>query len=309
MHLLSWFAKFLPLRWFENKYLTRATATAATQPFFIQGHRGARGLLPENTLPGFIYALQAGVNWLELDVVISADKEVVVSHEAWMAYHFNSHPDGRRVTPRESKRLNLYKMTYQQISQFDVGQRGHLDFSHQKPYPARKPLLRQVLATCDAWCLQNNRPLPHYNIEIKSSPATEGKYPPPPTEFARLVAQIIAQSEAAPRCLVQSFDFSVLIALNKINPHQRLGLLFTYPQKLWKTLTQLPFKPYSVAIYYPFIVKTMVQNLQKRAILCFAWTVNNPRTAKHLRQMGVNSLITDYPDKIQEACHLIKHNK
>ena len=97
---------------------------SAPPGFDLQGHRGARGLLPENTLAAFRRALELGVTTLELDTVISADEQVVVSHEPWLSAEICSHPDGSPVTPDEERSLRLFEMPYAEVARFDCGRRG-----------------------------------------------------------------------------------------------------------------------------------------------------------------------------------------
>src|SRR5690554_2395804 len=98
------------------------------RPFDLQCHRGARGLVPENTIAGFLVALDLGVTTLEMDAVISADGEVVVSHEPWMSAEICSHPDGRAVVEEEAPSLNIFEMAYEEVRRYDCGSRGHLRF-------------------------------------------------------------------------------------------------------------------------------------------------------------------------------------
>ena len=110
---------------------------------FIQGHRGCRGLYPENSLPAFEHALNIGVRVLEMDVCLSADGQVVVSHEPYMNARYASHPAGNPVLKEEESQLNLYQMPYSEIKRFDVGSRGNASFPEQKKVPTYKPLLSE----------------------------------------------------------------------------------------------------------------------------------------------------------------------
>src|ERR1035437_7559361 len=134
----------------------------------IQGHRGARGLFPENTLTSFIEAVKLGVDTLEMDVVISLDWQVVVSHEAWMNEAFCNCPDGKEVEANSKDKYNLYKITYSEIATYDCGIRGNKEFPLQKKIAAHKPLLSEVITKIDAYTKENKLPAIKYNIEIKS---------------------------------------------------------------------------------------------------------------------------------------------
>ncbi|MEP6647758.1 MAG: glycerophosphodiester phosphodiesterase family protein, partial [Saprospiraceae bacterium] len=133
-----------------------------------QGHRGCRGLMPENTMPGFMKAVELGVTTLELDVVISKDGQVVVSHEPWMSSIICSHPDGTPVTKSEEKTLNLYNMDYSEIQTYDCGKRGNPDFPSQMQVGTVKPTLKMVIRSVEVFAAENKFRQPRYNIELKS---------------------------------------------------------------------------------------------------------------------------------------------
>ena len=102
------------------------------QSLDIQGHRGCRGLYPENSIPAFKKALDLGVTTLELDVVISKDKKVVVSHEPFMNHHIVLDPRGNEIAANDERSYNLFEMTYDSIKQYDCGTKGHQDFPFQR---------------------------------------------------------------------------------------------------------------------------------------------------------------------------------
>src|SRR3989337_2955132 len=99
--------------------------------FDLQGHRGARGLRPENTIPAFVYAIDSGVTTIELDLVITKDNQIIVSHEPWMSASICLQPDGSQISGSEEKSFNIYKMDYAQIQQFDCGSKGNEKFPEQ----------------------------------------------------------------------------------------------------------------------------------------------------------------------------------
>lgn len=148
-----------------------SSALEVEVPFDWQGHRGARGLLPENTVPAFLKALEfPKISTLELDVVVSKDQQIVVSHEPWLSHHICSHSDGHPVSEQEETVLNIYQMTYAQIKSYDCGQRGNERFPEQEKIAVSKPTLSNVVLQVEAQCQQTNRKKTFYNIEIKSRP-------------------------------------------------------------------------------------------------------------------------------------------
>lgn len=126
--------------------------------FDIEGHRGARGVYPENSIPGFIYALELGVTTIEMDVVVSADRKLVVSHDPWMSSAICLHPDGTPVTKDEEAGLNLYRIDYDEIKRYDCGSRGNERFPLQQKMPVCKPLFSEVIDTIEKIIRQKNFP-------------------------------------------------------------------------------------------------------------------------------------------------------
>src|SRR5579871_4728236 len=93
--------------------------------FDVEGHRGARGLMPENTIPAFLLALDSGVTTLEMDLAITKDNRVVVSHEPWMSADYCLGPDGKEINTRDEKKYNIFRMTYEEVKQWDCGSKGN----------------------------------------------------------------------------------------------------------------------------------------------------------------------------------------
>ena len=128
-----------------QKTLTNPPSGGEGVTFDIQGHRGCRGLMPENTIPAMITAIDLGVTTLELDVVVTKDKKVIVSHEPWFGRDITTKPDGSYMGEREEKRFNIYWMTYEQTRTFDVGIKPHPRFPQQQKMKVTKPLLTEVI--------------------------------------------------------------------------------------------------------------------------------------------------------------------
>jgi glycerophosphoryl diester phosphodiesterase len=132
--------------------------------FDKEGHRGCRGLMPENTIPAMLKALDIGVTTLEMDASITKDGKVILSHEPFFNHEITTKPGGAAVTLAEEKELNIYKMEYSETQRYDVGLRPHPRFPHQQKIAATKPLLESVIDSADAHAMATHRPLPFYNI-------------------------------------------------------------------------------------------------------------------------------------------------
>ncbi|WP_370698019.1 glycerophosphodiester phosphodiesterase family protein [Fibrella musci] len=269
----------------------------------LQGHRGCRGLMPENTIPAFLKALDLGVNTLELDVVISQDGQVVVSHEPYFNAEFTTKPDGTPVTKDEQKSLILYRMPYADIKQYDVGIRGNARFPEQQKQKAIKPLLGDVIAAVEAHRVNGNVPAFGYNIELKSEADEYGKSQPQPAEFCRLVNQILSDASLNPaRVVIQSFDFAVLqqwkqqMDAGKLLP-VRLSALVENIRGIDHNLEKLGFKPAIYSPNYQLIGRDGIEKLHQMGVKVIPWTVNTPKDMRRMLDLGVDGFITDYPDR------------
>ena len=262
----------------------------------LQGHRGARGLMPENTIVGVLEALDHGVRTIELDVVISADHEVVVSHEPWMSSSICRTPEGVDVTVENERSFNIFRMSYAEVAAFDCGSRGHADFPEQRPTAAAKPLLRRVIRVADGYAQRTQREPPLYNVEIKSHPDGDGRFHPTPEDFARLLYNVLAAEDVLERSNIQSFDPRSLGAVRDIDPAVRLALLVSNDLGYAANLERLGFEPEIYSPNYPLVDAALIDSAHAGGLLVIPWTVNDRETMWELLELGVDGLITDYPD-------------
>jgi len=224
----------------------------------LQGHRGARGLLPENTVPAFLRALDLGVTTLEMDAVINAEGNVILSHEPWMSAKICSYPDGRKVKRSEAKSLKIYTMSDEDIRGFDCGSRGHPDFPGQKAMQVSKPLLSEVLDAVRSRSAETGREPVLFNIEIKSTPQGDGVFHPPVDQYARALYGVLKQYGVVDRTSIQSFDPRALEAAHNIDPDISLVLLVDNRKSLRKNLNQLSFTPDIYSPNYKLVNKKMI---------------------------------------------------
>lgn len=269
--------------------------------FDLQGHRGARGLMPENTIPAFLEALNNGVTTLELDVVITKDGEVLVSHEPYMSHEMCLKPNGEVISSEEEVKYNIYKMTYEETQQFDCGSKPHPRFPEQKKIKVTKPLLRNVIIAAEDHIKSYTLYEVDYNIEIKSVKGEEGKYQPSIEEFSEKVFDVINKYLPWERVVIQSFDFRVLQYWHKKYPQVRLAALVENRKSVETNLKELGFTP---SVYSPDFTllasQSIVTALKKKKIRVIPWTVNEPQDMKRLKAWGVDGIITDYPNRALE---------
>ncbi len=275
------------------------TSQADPRPFDWQGHRGARGLAPENSIPAFLRALSyPWVTTLELDLAVSKDGLLVVSHEPWMSDDICRMPDGTPIPPGQgSSTYKLLDLTYGEIQSFDCGSRGNPRFPDQRREAVHKPSLAAVVAAVRDHCRENGRPMPAFNIEIKSRPSYDGLLTPPVETFSRLTVAALRDLDISGISTVQSFDPRALRAVHDLDPTLRTALLVEKPGNPSAFVDDLGFRPAIYSPYHRLLRKRQVDALHRMGIRVVPWTVNDPKTMRKLIRWGVDGLITDYPDR------------
>lgn len=269
----------------------------------VHGHRGCRGLLPENTMPAFLHALALGVDVLELDVVVSADQQVVVSHEPWLNPLICRGPAGERLLHHILPQFNLYELPYDIIRRCDCGQLRHPDFPRQLPQPAVKPLLRDVLAAVELSARQLGRTPVNYSIEVKSLPEGDGCFHPSPDIFLPLVLAEILAAAVLPRTSLLCFDPRILRLAAHLQPDLATCLLVEEEQPWLSSLQALGFVPSTLGPNQHTVTAEAVAALRAQypGLRIVPWTVNETADMQRLRQLGVDGITTDYPDRLLEC--------
>lgn len=262
-----------------------------------QGHRGARGLYPENTIGAMEEALKYPVTTLELDVVVSKDMKVVVSHEPWMNEDICLDPQGKRV---KGKKHNLYKMTYEEITKYDCGSLPHRRFPEQKKVSVGKPSLEKLISVTEETLKNLNRTQVEYNIEIKSTPDDEKDgFQPDVKTFSDLVIETIKKQLPVSKFTIQSFDWRVLQYIHESYGDVRLVALTEDSIDPEGDLKKLGFNPYVYSPYFKNLKSAHVEAFHKLGIKVIPWTVNDVSDMKEMMEMRVDGIITDYPDRIE----------
>lgn len=258
----------------------------------LQGHRGARGHLPENTLPSFEAALAMGVDTLELDVGVTRDGVVVVHHDRRLNPDVARGPDGRWVS---APAPTVFSLAVAELQSYDVGRirpgsEYAQRFPHQKPLDGtRIPRLEQVLRLS---------PTVKFNIETKlSAKAPDETLPPEP--FARALIAEVRRAGVAARTTIQSFDFRTLEVVQREAPEIKTAYL-TNGQK-GEAVPRM-VQRLGGAIWSPNF-----EDLDARAlgaarglgVRVVVWTVNDPADIARMKDMRVDGIISDYPDRVK----------
>lgn len=268
----------------------------------IHGHRGDRGNFPENSLPAFLSAVKKGVDVVEMDVVISKDRQVVVSHEPYMSSLYVCAPDGKPIAKETEKPFNLYEMDYEEIRKFDTGSHGNPNFPQQQKIKTHKPLLEEVIQKVEAFIkVQKLKPV-KYNIEIKSVPAEYDQFQPEPQQMVDLILALIQNRKIENRVILQSFDPAPLHILNRDYPTQEISFLVENHQSIAANLTLLQFTP---QIYSPDLqlitTRDFIKEIHELGMRIIPWTVNEPEDIRQMIEWGVDGIISDYPERALAA--------
>lgn len=270
--------------------------------FFREGHRGARGLMPENTIPSMKRAIDEGANVLEVDIQVSRDKQVVVAHDPYVNPTFSLRADGSEISDAEASKLILYQMDYADIRKFDVGSKPHRDFPDQKKLRAYMPLLGELIDSVEAYTTRRGLPKVIYNIEVKANPRQDGHYQPEPAELIDLVMRVVSARDIGNRFYIQSFDVRQIQEVHRRYPDVVTGFLSGNMDKsLEDNLESIGFRPHIYSVHYSLATPELVKACQQMGMKFIPWTVNDTEDMRRLIHLGVDGIITDYPDRLAVA--------
>ncbi|MBC7721469.1 MAG: glycerophosphodiester phosphodiesterase [Pedobacter sp.] len=293
-------AVFLPiiLALLSMSCRTTKVSKNTSSVFDLQGHRGCRGLMPENTIPAFLKAIDLHVTTLEMDAVITKDGQVIISHEPFFNHEITTKSDGSFVDERDEHNYNIYKMDYAETQRYDVGLKPHPRFLQQQKLAAYKPLLSAVIDSVEAKTKALNLSPIYYNIETKSKPETDDIYHPKPEAFVDLIMAIVLLKHIEERVIIQSFDSRTLQYLHIKYPAIKTALLIEdFDKKQFALqLKDLGFIP---TIYSPeqsLVTPLLVKQCKDVGIKLIPWTVNDFAKMQALKLLGVDGLISDYPN-------------
>ncbi|MDR6486676.1 glycerophosphoryl diester phosphodiesterase [Chryseobacterium vietnamense] len=294
----------------------------SSQTFDNQAHRGGKSLYPENTIPAMKNALKMNVTTLEMDLAITKDKKVILSHDAFLSPELVTKPDGTYIPKDSGFYYKIYEMPYAKIKTFDVGLKKLNNYPDQKKMKAQKPLFSEVIDACEAYSRELKRPLPFYNIETKTRPFSDNIFHPEPKEFVDLMMKIIIEKKIQDRVIIQSFDPRTLEILHQQYPKIRTALLVEkvddkkraqqqayfknisvekfkmYPNHLSGVAGDMKFLSFTPTIYSPehsLVTPQLVQECHSLGMKVIPWTVNTRERLKELKDMGIDGVISDDP--------------
>jgi glycerophosphoryl diester phosphodiesterase len=266
----------------------------------VQGHRGCRGLRPENTISAFKKAVDIGVNTLELDVVVNKFNDVIISHEPFFNHEIATGPNGEEINEENEREFNMYSMTLEEIHSYDVGLKLHPRFLTQKKVGVKKPTLREMVTEIEAYVKLNDYKPLSYNIEIKRVKEHDGIFHPEMKAFADIVCKEIKKLGIAERSTVQCFDIETLQYVHTAYPEFRLVLLIMNTNPFQNNLQDLGFSPWAYSPYFMLVSEDLINYCRGAKIKVIPWTVNEEKDIIEMLNKGVDGIISDYPDRVVE---------
>lgn len=260
----------------------------------VHGHRGCDAAVPANTIPAFLLAASTGCQWLEMDVVITGDDQVLVSHEPWMDHQICRDPEGHAMSEGAGRAINIFELQLSEVQRFGcVPANSPKDLATQAGW--YKPTLAELVRAVDAHAAGRNATPPSFNIEIKSESPLYGTYQPLPDRFAELVLREVMALDIGDRCIMQSFDPAVLEAMHALAPHLQLALLVDNADGIEANLARLSFTPHYYSPAFSIADPCLVGALREKGIGLLVWTVNDEADMLRMLDLGVDGLITDKP--------------
>ncbi|MDN4166180.1 glycerophosphodiester phosphodiesterase family protein [Cytophagales bacterium LB-30] len=279
-------------------FLLAGYSMAQTPTIDFQGHRGCRGLYPENSIEGMLHALRMGVNTLEMDVVISADEQVVVSHEPAFSEEISDFEAWLAQQPDSHSHNNIYQLPYETVRGIDCGSKVHPRFPEQKKLSTYKPLLVELIDSVETVIKREALSKVRYSIEIKSVEGQEGITQPDVARFSSLVYEVVSSKLPTQRVIIQSFDVRVLEYWHKTYPQYVLAYLVEEQPDAKEAMKKLSFVPEIYSPDYTLLTPESITWLQSLGCQIIPWTVNEAKDMQRLISWGVNGIITDYPNRI-----------
>jgi glycerophosphoryl diester phosphodiesterase len=249
-----------------------------TQTVAVHGHRGARAMRPENTLPAFEYAIAQGVDALELDMAVTRDNVVVVSHDPELHTPVCTGPREGAV---------IHELTLEEVRQWDCGAKQNPRFRKQQAIPGTKmPTLDEVFMLAPKGKFL-------FNIETKSFPERPD-VAPAPEEFVRLVLQVIRKHHLESRVILQSFDFRTLHAMKKLAPEIRRAALYEGAARSFVEIGK-EAEAQIVSPEFHLVTPGQVRAAHDAGFEVLPWTADTPDDWKPLVAAGVDGIISDDP--------------
>lgn len=281
----------IQMKWFSYMLGAMLLRSAATLLLFlplmpiqaetkiqVHGHRGARAMRPENTLPAFNYAIDIGVDVLEMDLAVTKDNVLVISHDP----HINP-----QICTGPHTGIAIHELTLAELREYDCGAIQNKQFPKQQPVPGtRIPTLDEVLDLAKRGKFE-------FNIETKIFP-DHPELTPTPEVFSQLMLDAVRKHKLDSRVILQSFDFRTLHAMKRIAPNIRLAALYEGKARPFVEIAR-EGEADMISPMFALVTPEQVKVSHDAKLQVVPWTANTPQAWQKLIDAGVDAIISDDP--------------
>ncbi len=271
---------------------------AQLEDFDLQGHRGAMGMFAENTIPSFLLAIDEGVNTIEFDIAVSADDDIIISHEPWFRHDICLDPNEEQIPEDEEREHLIYELSTREVQEYDCGSLQNPDHPDQQNRSQPKPTMIEAIETIENYIDDNNLAPVYYSIETKSRPEWDNHKTPDPETFTQLMYDELAELDVLDRVIMQSFDPRTLRVMREIDDQIRQALLISRNGgDVEDDTDELGYIPEIYSPNYLLVTRQMVDKAHEKGMEVIPWTVNHTDDMEHMIELGVDGLLTDYPNR------------
>lgn len=266
----------------------------------VQAHRGGSALYPENTVPAMIHAAGIGIRTLELDLQVTKDSQVVVSHDAFLNSAKALFPGGERISKEQEDSLLIFRMDYDSLCKFDVGSLANPVYPRRKNLRCVIPTLTDLIDCVETYVYSKGIAPVSYNIEIKSSPENDGRRTPDYKTYCDLSMKVLLEKNLTDRLCIQSFDARSLNYIHHAYPQIQLSYLVEESgRSVSGYLEELGFVPEVISPLHSIVTQEFVTDAHERNLKVIPWTVDTEEEVLRLKALGVDEIITNEPDSVQ----------
>ena len=275
------------------------SATQIKKLPIVHAHRGGAAIYPENTIPAMLHAVEIGVPMLELDLHVTRDSQVVVSHDAYMNPIKALKPNGEEIPIDSARMYSIYSMTYDSLKRYDVGSRPNPAFPNRKNLKCSVPLVSDLIDSVEHSTQSKGLCPVGYNIEIKSWPDKDGIYSPDYRTFADLCMRVLLSKNLGDRLLLQCFDPRTLNYVHEKYPNVRLSYLVEdMTVDFDELMKRINFVPQVISPNHAMVDSAFMDKSRKLGMEVAPWTVDEKDEILRLRTLGVDAIITNRPDSV-----------
>ncbi|MFC3563374.1 glycerophosphodiester phosphodiesterase family protein [Pedobacter jamesrossensis] len=281
----------------------QANAQVAKFPAFsAEAHRGGRGLWPENTILAMQNTMKIdGITTLEMDTHITKDGKVVVTHDDYLSPSFMRTPDGQDIPDSDAKKYPIFGMNYNELKEFDLGSKPLAGFPEQQKIKLQIPLLEDLIDAVQKDIKANKRKQFFYNIETKCGPAGDGVTNPEPAVFVKLLMDVIQKKGITPYVVIQSFDKRTIQLIHEKYPNVRTSFLVANKKTYEENIADLGYKPFILSPVWQMVNSDMITKAHADNVKVIPWTANKVEDMNALRALGVDGIISDYPNLLVQS--------